>query len=93
MLEVFSFLAISIISSFDNSSSIETLNIFDIYFNEPMLGYPFPLSHFDTAVLYTYNFSANCSCVNLFLFLNSCIFLLNSITIFLLDNLLFLFIL
>ena len=53
--------AISNISSLDNKSSIEILNNFDIYFNESILGYPFPLSHLETAVLDTYNFSANCS--------------------------------
>ena len=45
----------------DNNSSIETEKNFDMFFNDSILGYPFPLSHFETAVLETNNCSASCS--------------------------------
>ena len=42
----------------------------DISFNESMLGYPLPDSHFEIAVLETNNASASSSCVKPRLFLN-----------------------
>ena len=55
----------------DNSSSMDTEKYLDISFNESMLGYPLPDSHFEIAVLETNNASANSSCVKPRLFLNS----------------------
>ena len=42
-------------------SNEETEKNFDMFFNDSILGYPFPLSHFEIAVLETNNCSASCS--------------------------------
>ena len=49
-----------------------------IAFNESILGYPLPDSHFEIAVFETYSSSASSSCVRFLLFLSSCNFSWNS---------------
>ena len=56
--DLFSFSAIVINFSPDNKSSIDTEKNLEISFSESMLGYPLPDSHFETAVLETYNSSS-----------------------------------
>lgn len=60
--------------SADSSSSMDTEKNCDIAFRESMLGYPLFDSHFEIAVLDTYNASASSSCVRFLLFLSSCNF-------------------
>ena len=50
---------------------MDTEKYLDISFNESILGYPLPDSHFEIAVLETNNASANSSCVKPRIFLNS----------------------
>jgi hypothetical protein len=74
-----SFSATVIISSEQIKSSIVTEKNQDISFNESMLGYPLPDSHFEMAIHETNTDSASSSCVIDLLFRNSCSFSLNSI--------------
>lgn len=70
---------LSVFSSPDNNSSIDTEKNFEIAFNDSILGTPLPDSHLEIAVRDTNNASASSSCVSPFSFLNSCNFSLNSI--------------
>ena len=80
MFDLFSFSASERSFSPDSKSSIDTEKNFDISFNESMLGYPLPDSHFEIAVRDTYKASANSSCVRPLLFLKFWSFSLNYIT-------------
>ena len=61
IFDLFSFSAIDTKASADRSSSIEMEKKPAIAFNESILGYPLPDSHFEIAVLETYSASASSS--------------------------------